>query len=101
MKKLGIFASLAAIVTAVALAMVSSAPASADGTACVRKDFKTELVKSACEKGGQKAAKDAMKTWLKQHPKLGTSCNKCHSKLSPTYDLKPDGLKLFQENGGK
>ena len=38
----------------------------------------------ACDKGGQAAAKDAMKAWNKE--KKISSCNKCHSKLAPTYE---------------
>jgi len=97
MSKLGIFASIAAIAGALTLA---SFTASADDPAkCRRTEFKTELVKAACEKGGQPAAKDAMKKWNKDHNI--TSCNKCHAKLAPSYDLKPDGLDQFQKLGGK
>jgi hypothetical protein len=95
--KLGIFASIAAIVGAITIA---SFTASADAPApCVRTDFKTDLVKQACASGGQPAAKDAMKKWNKDHNI--TSCNKCHSKLAPTYELKSDGLDQFQKLGGK
>jgi hypothetical protein len=97
MSKYGILASIAAIVAALSIASLS---ASADPPApCVRKDFKTDLVKQACSTGGQPAAKDAMKKWNKDHNI--TSCNKCHSKLAPTYDLKDDGLDQFQKLGGK
>jgi hypothetical protein len=95
--KLGILASIAAIVGAIAIATVT---ADAQGSSpCVRKEFKTDLVKQACSTGGQPAAKDAMKKWNKEHNI--TSCNKCHSKLAPSYDLKPDGLEQFQKLGGK
>lgn len=104
MKKLGILASLSAIVAAISIATFTSSTATAgDGSAaaapCVRKEFKTEMVKDACAKGGQPAAKDAMKAFNKE--KKISSCNKCHSKLAPSYDLKPDGLKQFNELGGK
>jgi hypothetical protein len=66
--------------------------------ACVHKDFKTELVKEACTKG-QKEAKDAMKAFMKE--KKIKSCNQCHEKLAPRYDLKKDGLDQFQKAGGK
>jgi hypothetical protein len=98
MSKLGLFATVTFIVGTLALATFSS-PASADGDACVRNDFKTELVKQACEKGGQKAAKDAMKAFMKE--KKIKSCNQCHTKLAPKYDLKPDALEQFQKLGGK
>jgi hypothetical protein len=97
MSKYGILVSIAAIIGALSIASLT---ASADGAApCVRKDFKTDLVKQACTSGGQPAAKDAMKKWNKDHNI--TSCNKCHSKLAPTYDLKDDALDQFQKLGGK
>jgi hypothetical protein len=100
MQKLGIFASLSAFVAAIALAAFTASPASADDpTPCTRKEFKTDMVKTACAKGGQPAAKDAMKAFNKE--KKISSCNKCHSKLAPSYDLKADGLKQFNDLGGK
>jgi hypothetical protein len=97
MHKLGIFVSIAVVAGALGFA---SFTASADGASpCVRKDFKTELVKQACQAGGQAAAKDAMKKWNKEHNI--TSCNKCHAKLAPNYELKPDGLDQFKKLGGK
>ena len=66
---------------------------------CVRKDFKTEMVKTACEKGGQAAAKDAMKAFNKD--KKIKSCNQCHSKLAPNYELKADGVEQYKKLGGK
>lgn len=100
MSKLGIFASLSALVAAIGLAAFTATPAQADDpTPCQRKEFKTDLVKNACAKGGQPAAKDAMKAFNKE--KKISSCNKCHSKLAPTYELKADGLKQFNDLGGK
>lgn len=99
MLKLGFFASITTIVGALAFASFTAAPAQADGTACVTKDFKTELVKQACEKGGQAEAKSAMKAFAKDRKMK--SCNQCHAKLSPTYELKADGLEQFQKAGGK
>jgi hypothetical protein len=97
MSKFGIIASLVAIVGGLSLATLT---ASADSPApCVRKDFKTDLVKQACTAGGQPAAKDAMKKWNKDHNI--TSCNKCHSKLAPNYELKTDGFDQFTKLGGK
>lgn len=97
MLKLGIF-SMTAFVAAIGLAMFTAAPAQASDP-CVRKDFKTEMVKNACAKGGQAEAKDVMKAFNKE--KKIASCNKCHSKLAPTYELKADGLKQFTDLGGK
>jgi hypothetical protein len=76
------------LVSLVALvaAMVAAQPATAGP--CARSSFKTALVKAACDKGGQDAAKDAMKAFQKE--KGIKSCNQCHTKLAPSYDLKPD-----------
>ncbi len=103
--KLGLLASstvlvgaLAGILTFGAVSTVSTPTADA-ADKCQRSDFKTELVKQACEKGGQKAAKDAMKAWMKE--KKLKSCNQCHAKLAPTYELKADGVEQFKKLGGK
>jgi len=105
MAKLGLIASSTLLVGALAgaltFATVStvSTRAAAAADKCQRSDFKTEMVKQACEKGGQKAAKDAMKAWMKE--KKLKSCNQCHTKLAPTYALKADGLEQFKKLGGK
>jgi len=68
MSKFGVFASVAAIVASLGIATMTSSTASAGDdkpTPCVHKELKTELVKQACEKGGQPAAKDAMKAFYK------------------------------------
>ena len=96
MAKLGLFASVAAMLGALMFANVSTPSA---GTPCVAKEFKTELVKNACTKGGQKEAKDVMKAWNKE--KKIKSCNQCHEKLAPNYELKKDGLEQFKKLGGK
>src|SRR5687767_10407 len=98
MTKLGIFASLATIITTLGIATLTASEAQAV-TACVTKEFKTTLVKDACTKGGQPAAKDAMKKFMKD-AKL-KSCNACHSKLAPKYELKKDGLDQYKKLGGK
>jgi hypothetical protein len=97
--KLGIIAAITTIVGSLSLATLSSSPVEA-ADACQRKDYKTEMVRDACTKGGgQKAAKDAMKVFMKE--KKVKSCNQCHSKLAPTYELKADGLEQFKKLGGK
>jgi hypothetical protein len=97
MIKIGILASITTIVVSLGFATMS---AEAQGTApCVTKEFKTELVKSACAKGGQPAAKDAMKKFMKEASLK--SCNACHAKLAPKYDLKKDGFAQFKKLGGK
>ncbi len=98
MSKLGFFATITAILGALTFATFT-APANADGTACVHTEFKTELVKQACTKGGQKEAKDAMKAFMKE--KKIKSCNQCHAKLAPKYELKPDAVDQFTKAGGK
>jgi hypothetical protein len=105
MSKLGFFATITSIIGALTLAtFLSSAAADDDAAAgpsgaCVHTDFKTELVKQACTKGGQKEAKDAMKKFMKDN-KI-KSCNQCHAKLAPQYELKKDGLEQFMKLGGK
>ena len=97
MAKLGIFAAITAIVATLGLATVSSDAVAAD--ACKRSDFKTEMVRDACKTGGQAAAKDAMKKFMKD-VKI-KSCNQCHTKLAPTYELKDDAIDQFKKAGGK
>ena len=99
MAKLGLLASVTTIVGALTFAMISSTPPAEAGGACKAKEFKTVLVKEACAKGGQKEAKAVMKKWMKDQ-KL-KSCNQCHSKLAPSYTLKPDGLEQYKKLGGK
>jgi hypothetical protein len=100
MTKLGIFASIATIIVSLGIASFTSSDALATTpTPCVTKEFKTELAKGACEKGGQPAAKDAMKKFMKD-AKI-KSCNACHSKLAPKYELKTDALDQFKKAGGK
>jgi hypothetical protein len=98
MLKLGIFASIATLVATLSLATFS--PTDVDAAdACKHTEFKTEMVKDACTKGGQKEAKAVMKTFMKD--KKIKSCNACHSKLAPNYELKADGLEQFKKAGGK
>jgi predicted Zn-dependent peptidase len=82
----------------VALATLLGLAAPADAGPCVRKDFKTQMVADACAKGGQDAAKAAMKSFMGD--KGLKSCNACHSKLGPSYELKADGLDQFVKLGG-
>ncbi|HWU87762.1 MAG TPA: hypothetical protein VN253_10830 [Kofleriaceae bacterium] len=98
MAKLGLFATVAAIIATLTFANLSS-PEADTAPPCVTKDFKTEMVKAACTKGGQKEAKEAMKAWNKE--KKIKSCNQCHEKLAPKYELKADGLEQFKKLGGK
>jgi hypothetical protein len=97
MAKLAIFASITTIVASLGIASLTASDAQAV-TACVTKEFKTQLAKDACAKGGQPAAKDAMKKFMKD-AKI-KSCNQCHSKLAPKYELKKDGVDQFKKAGG-
>src|SRR5688572_28906780 len=97
--KIGVLASFSLIAGALTFALITSTPSEVDAAdACQHKEFKTKMVSEACAKGGQKAAKDAMKAWMKE--KKHKSCNQCHTKLAPTYELKKDGVELFQKLGG-
>jgi hypothetical protein len=93
------FVLISSIACIFAALFVARAPSSDAAAACSRKDFKTELVGRACEKGGQQAAKEAMKTFNKE--KKIKSCNQCHDKLAPGYELKPDAYEQFTKLGGK
>ena len=101
MSKLGLIASIVSIAGVLTFATfnASAEDAAAAPTPCVHKDFKTELVKQACAKGGQPEAKTVMKAFMKE--KKIKTCNQCHEKLAPKYDLKKDGLEQFQKAGGK
>lgn len=74
------------------------------GEPCARKLFLSRLVEGACKSGGQQGAKKAMKRFIKQAKKRNAvrlSCKTCHSRLAPTYDLRPEGHRLFTEFGGQ
>jgi hypothetical protein len=98
MAKFAVLASIATIVATLGIASFASGDAQAV-TACVTTKFQTEMIKEACTKGGQPAAKDAMKKFMKD-AKI-KSCNACHSKLAPKYELKKDGFDQFKKAGGK
>ena len=75
---------------------------------CARTEFKTKMVKDACAAGGQKAAKKVLKTWMKANKaaykeKYGKSmtCKTCHTKFGGDFPLNADGVRLFNEFGGK
>jgi hypothetical protein len=99
MAKLGLLLSLSLIIGGVTFANMSSPTADTPPASCVTKEFKTKLVKEACTKGGQKQAKESMKAWNKE--KKIKSCNQCHSKLAPNYELKKDALDQFKKLGGE
>jgi len=92
--------AFAFVATIAATALTADA---ADSPPCHRTKFETKLVKDACAAGGQKAAKDAMKKFLKEAKKKNASadCKTCHEKLAPNYETKKDALKHFKEYGGE
>jgi hypothetical protein len=98
MAKLAFFALITAIVGVLTFAGMSASDAG--DAPCVHKEFKTEMVKSACEKGGQKAAKAAMQVFNKDK-KIKSCTADCHVKLAPNYELKPGAFKQFEKLGGK
>ena len=101
MKKLALIILAGASIATLALASPQSADA---GNPCVRKEFKTELVKNACAKGGQDEAKKVMKKFLAEAKKKDAkiaNCKSCHEKLQPNYELKKTGLEMFKTAGGK
>ena len=58
MAKLGFLFTLSLIIGGVTFANMSSPTAQTPPAPCVTKEFKTEMVKEACTKGGQKQAKE-------------------------------------------
>jgi len=98
--KLGVFASFSVIAGALTFAMITTVPSEVDAAdACQSKEFHTAMVKDACTSGGQKKAKEVMKAWMKE--KKLKSCNQCHTKLAPSYELKKDGIEQFKKLGGE
>lgn len=94
-----VFGIFTLVASAAVLSVIANRVDATDRTACVIHDFKTELYKQACAKGGQHEAKDVAKAFMKE--KKIKSCNQCHSKLAPKYELKADGLQQFHKLGGK
>lgn len=82
----------------------SVAAADAKAAPCKRTKFETVAVKDACARGGQKAAKEDMKKFLKtakaKNPAIA-GCPTCHSKVAGDYPLKANGLQLYKDAGGK
>ena len=104
MKKLELLALAAATAGILSLTSVSQDAQAADAAACVRKEFKTNMVKDACTKGGQAEAKKVMKKFLSTAKAKNSSvkdCKSCHTSLSPDYKLTSDALMQFIKSGGK
>lgn len=87
----------------IALLIIVSWASWTQAAECRAKTFETKLVREACEDGGQKAARDAMKQFVKrareQDPSL--ECKSCHSTLTPNYESAKDALKIFRKLGGE
>jgi hypothetical protein len=69
---------------------------------CAAPRFDTQLIAEACKKG-QGEAKKAMKDFVKVAAKQrsGLECGSCHRRMAPSYELRPEGLRLFRELGGR
>ncbi len=79
------------------------------GPPCAQKEFKTQMVKAACEKGGQDEAKKQMIAFVSKNAEKGQkltntkffTCNACHQNLEPNYDRKAEAYDLYTKLGGK
>jgi hypothetical protein len=102
MVKLGFTSLIAAALATLTLVTLQPASVSA-GAGCKRTKFETTQLAEACKSGGQKAAKDQMKKWMKgaKKQRADIACATCHSKVGGDYPLKPDGMKLYKDLGGK
>lgn len=97
------------LASAIALTLAIAAPVGVRtaGPPCVTKEFKTEMVKAACEKGGQDEAQKQMKAFVAKHaPKKVKgapifTCNACHTSLAPKFERKPDAVEFYKALGGK
>ena len=92
---------------AFAAAVVAPAAGRTAGPPCVTQEFKTEMVKAACAKGGQDEAQKVMKEFVAKHaPKKQKgaplfTCNACHVTLAPKFERKPDAFDFYKALGGK
>ena len=92
-----------ALAALIALATFAPSTALAAPKGCFRTTFQTKLIKGACKKGGQPAAKKTMQKFVKDAKKkeAGLECKGCHKALAPEYPLKDDALDHFHKLGGK
>lgn len=95
-------AALAATLVAT-FTLVTIAPFAEAAAPCQAKKIESKMLKEACKSGGQKAAKDAMKKWMKTAKKKDSSvtCQSCHTKLAKDYPRKKDAWEKFKELGGE
>jgi len=103
MAKLGVLGFVLTLAGLVFAATTAAPQEALAGKACVTASFQTTAIEKACKKGGQAEAKKEMKKFLKAAKKkqANIECKTCHSKLAPSYDLKPDGLTKYRDLGGK
>ena len=96
---------IASATTADSSTVIKSGDPAEEPPACQSKP-KTALLKAACKKGGQKAAKKAMKGWVKKVKKAKKAagetgykltCKACHSSMKGAYPLKADGMSQFKD----
>jgi len=80
----------------------------AGGPPCTQKEFRTEMIKTACQKGGQDEAKKEMIAFVAKNGAKGQkitktlfTCNACHDKLDPNFERKPTAFDLYKQLGGK
>jgi len=76
--------------------------AAASSKPCTHKHLTTQMLKQACAKGGQRAAKKTMKAFVKKAKKAkggdpDLACDSCHKKLGGNYPIKADALKHLQK----
>lgn len=100
-----IILGVAALLVAAVATASTNAPA---GPPCVTKDFQTEMVKTACAKGGQDEAKKQMTLFVAKNAEKGQkltkklfTCNACHATIDPNFERKDDALELYRKLGGK
>jgi hypothetical protein len=93
---------LAAAIAVTLVALAVPPAAGDDPKPCHRTSFQVDLVKKACASGGQQAAKNAMKAWVKKakaapggDPDL--TCDSCHGDLAPEYPLSDGALAKFKK----
>jgi hypothetical protein len=97
------------LIAALALASAIASPAAgrAAGPPCVTTDFKTEMVRLACQKGGQDEAQKQMKAFVAKYAPKKTkgapifTCNACHTTLAPKFERKPDAVEFYKALGGR
>lgn len=97
------------LLAAVLALVVAPVAGRAGGPPCAQTEFKTEMIKAACAKGGQDEAKKEMIAFVAKNDSKGQklikskifTCNACHEKLDPNFERKPTAYDLYKQLGGK